>query len=345
MMKRVLLYSAKFMNIYLDIKKGLEDMGYDVEWIEANTVPNNPFNKTLGLYSEDKIDAYLYKASEKWKSLLVSDKFSRPFDFFISVVGIDIPPFVFEELSRSNPQIRKVLYLYDRVEGVYQIDRFFKYYDEVFSFDKGDCRQFKLTFLPIYWIPVSTVVENLKYDIFAFASYSELKQDRTALFSELKKIADNNNYSDFIKLYDRSYGTNKTVFIVKSLVNWLLKRNTLTMKDISVGLITGKSVEPDEYRQLINQSRVVFDTQAPYQDGLTARFMWALGAGKKIITTNPHIKTYEFYDKNQFFVLDNNINEIESFVNNPFEPSSLHKEMIEPYRIDNWVKTLLDNAR
>ena len=333
------------MNIYLDIKKGLEDMGYDVEWIEANTIPNNPFNKTLGLYSEENIDAYLYKASEKWKGLFANDKFLRPFDFFISVVGIDIPPFVFEELCRCNPQIRKVLYLYDRIEGVYQIDRFFKYYDEVFSFDKGDCKQFNLSFLPIYWIPTTTSDADLKYDIFAFASYSELKQDRTVLFSKLKAIANKNKYRYFIKLYDKTYGLNKAEFILKSLVKWLLRRNTLTLRDITMGLITGKSVKPEKYRQLINQSRVVFDTQAPYQDGLTARFMWALGAGKKIITTNPHISTYDFYDKYQFLILDNNKNEIESFVNTPFEPSPSQRNLIEPYRIDNWLKTILNVKR
>ena len=340
-MKRVLLYAARFMNIYLDIKNGLEDMGYNVEWVEANTIPNNPFNKTLGLYNQKNIEDYLTKASSKWKHLLDNNIFSEPFDFFISVVGIDIPSFAFDALSQNNPRIRKVLYLYDRVEGVYQIDNFFKYYDEVFSFDRSDCKRFNLTLLPIYWKPNLDRDDKIKYDVFAFASHSELKPERTLLFSKLKRIAKQKNYREFIKLYDKSYGLNKIVFALKSQIKLLFRRNTLTLQDILNGLITGQSVPPDEYRSLIAHSRVIFDTQASYQDGLTARFMWALGAGKKIITTNPHVREYDFYNEDQFYVLVNNINEIEGFISKPFVVSELQRKMIEPYRIDNWLKTIL----
>lgn len=340
--KRVLLYATKFMNIYLDIKNCLEKMGYEVLWIEANTIPNNPYNKTLGLYNKSNIEEYQLKASYKWKRLLEDEIFTRPFDYFISIVGIDIPQNAFEELSRYNPKMRKVLYLYDRVEGVYQIDCFFKYYDEVFSFDRGDCKQFNLPLLPIYWIPIPDALFETKYDIFAFASYSELKQERTVLFSNLKKIAKHYHYKEFIKLYDKSFGVNKIGFVAKSLAKFILKKNSLTLRDIFDGLITGTAVMPEEYRRLINQSRVVFDTQASYQDGLTARFMWALGAGKKIITTNPHVRDYNFYNEEQFFVLDQDDKEIEEFVKKPFSASVSQQKLIEPYRIDNWLNTLLN---
>ena len=161
------------------------------------------------------------------------------------------------------------------------------------------------------------------------------------MFSKLKRIAKQKNYREFIKLYDKSYGLNKIVFALKSQIKLLFRRNTLTLQDILNGLITGQSVPPDEYRSLIAHSRVIFDTQASYQDGLTARFMWALGAGKKIITTNPHVREYDFYNEDQFYVLDNNINEIEGFISKPFVVSELQRKMIEPYRIDNWLKTIL----
>lgn len=343
MKTRVLLYAAKFMNIYQDIIDCLENMNMEVVWVEANTIPNNPFNKTLGLYNQKNIDDYMSKAADKWQLLMKEDRLQQPFDYFISIVGIDIPLFIFEELRKLNPEIRMALYLYDRVEGVYQIDGFFKYYDEVFSFDRSDCRQFKLSFLPIFWVPIKETGKFEEYDIFAFASYSTLKQERTLLFSRLKRIASKNKYKDFIKLYDSSYANDKIGFIARNVIKTLIGRNTLTIKDICKGLITGRSVNPSEYRQLINHSKVVFDTQASYQDGLTARFMWALGAGKKIITTNPYSSQYEFYDKNQVLILDDNYELIDEFLHTPYEQSESHKNLVEPYRIDNWIKTIMSN--
>ena len=340
--KRVLLYAPKFMNIYSDIIKCLKSMDFEVIWVEANTIPKNPFNKTLGLYNQKNIDDYMIKAENKWIQLLSDENFKKTIDYFISIVGIDIPPSAFDELRRRNSSLRLALYLYDRVEGVYQIDAFFKYYDEVFSFDRSDCQQFNLTFLPIYWVPIASTPQETKYDIFAFASYSVLKQERTSLFSKLKKIAQKNNYKDFIKLYDRAYGHNKIEFIVKNLTKTLLNRNTLTFRDVFNGLITGTSVTPNEYRQLINSSKVVFDTQASYQDGLTARFMWALGAGKKIITTNPHALKYDFYNEKQIYILNNNVEGINNFINSSYYPDSLLRKKVEPYRIDNWISKILN---
>lgn len=342
MKKRVLLYATKFMNIYKDIIAGLQSLEYEVIWLEANTIPDNPFNKTLGLYDEINIEKYLLKADAKWRRILDSCQLSQPFEYFISIVGIDIPTFVFDELTNRNPQIHKVLYLYDRVEGVYQIDRFFKYYDDVFSFDITDCRRFNLNFLPIYWIPVADISEEETFDIFALASYSVFKRDRTTLFSKLKKLSQKRGYKEYIKLYDSSYAKSKLIFIIKNLLKTFVRQNSLTFWDVYNGLIIGSSVSPDEYRSLIKKSKVVFDTQAPYQDGLTARFMWALGAGKKIITTNTYATKYDFYNSDQIYIMHNNILDIEEFINKPYIPSMSQIDKILPYRIDNWIKTILN---
>lgn len=341
MKKTVLLYATKFMCIYQDIVKCLKEMNFDVMWIEANTISNNPFNKTLGLYNQKNIADYMLKAERKWKTLLEDEKLKDSIDYFLSIDGMDIPSFVFEVFRELNPRIRMILYMYDRVEGVYQIDRFFKYYDEVFSFDLSDCSQFGLSLLPIYWVPVSSKDNELFYDIFAFASYSSFKKERTLMFSKLKRIAKKKKYREYIKLYDRSYADNKYLFAFKSIVKYVLKVDSLSLWDICNGLITGSSVKPDEYRELINSSNVIFDTQASYQDGLTARFMWALGAGKKIITTNTHVRQYDFYNENQVFILDNNMEDIDSFIGTSYNPDLRQQKKIESYRIDNWIRTLI----
>ena len=333
------------MNIYKDIQKVLSDMNFEVTWIEANTIPNNPYNKTLGFYTEQNIIAYKKKATAKWERLLKEQPFTDQIDYFISIVGYDIPPKAFEELERNNPKIKKVLYLHDRVDGVYQIDEFFKYYNKIFSFDISDCNKYNLTLLPIYWVPTYISNPKTKYDIFAFASYSPSKPGRTRIFKELKKFAHSNNLNEFIKLYDNSYNQGKVKYLFKTIIKRFLGKCIINPSDILSGLITGNAISPHNYRLLIASSSVVFDTQAEYQDGLTARFMWSLGLGKKIITTNPHIRNYDFYNPDQVCVISENLinskDEIDNFLKTPYILDGHQFKLIEPYRIDNWMKTLL----
>lgn len=108
---------------------------------------------------------------------------------------------------------------------------------------------------------------------------------------------------------------------------------------------TYASVSPMEFRNLIACSDVVVDTNAAHQDGLTARFMWALGAGKKIITTNVSVKKYDFYNPNQILVLDD-LDYLDSklildFIKQKFIFGEEQKKRVLPYELSNWLKTLL----
>lgn len=61
---------------------------------------------------------------------------------------------------------------------------------------------------------------------------------------------------------------------------------------------------PAEFRSLIYNSRCVIDTYNTFQEGMTPRFMWALGAGCKIITTNKNCKEYSFYSPEYIYIVE-----------------------------------------
>ena len=344
-MKRVLFFTSTFMDIYKDVQNAMEGMGYEVVWIEASTIIPNPFNKLLNLYSSENIKQYLDKVARMWEKILVKDEFQTPFDFFFAINGLDVHHKLIDFLTQKNPQIRKILYLYDRVDGVIQMDEFFKYYDKVFSFDLSDCNKYNLNFLPLYWIP--NLRKNLtKYDIFGFASYSPLKPERTNLYKKIKYIADINNLKSFIKLYVDIGNDNRITFFAKSIVKCLLGIKSISPSLLLRDITTFDRLSPDEYRNYINSSDTILDTQAQYQDGLTARFMWAVGVGKKIITTNNNIKKYKFYSPDQFYILsevDAGDERLLKFLTSQFVITDEYYDKIREYRIDNWIKTILGN--
>ena len=75
--------------------------------------------------------------------------------------------------------------------------------------------------------------------------------------------------------------------------------------------------------------------------------MWALGAERKIITTNTAVKQYDFYTPEQIFVVDDVCHFVDDpafdiFVKTEYHMSSDMRKIVESYRIDNWINNLFE---
>ena len=345
MSKKVLFLAPTGLDIYKDVICALEEAQYQVDFVSSSIVPNNPFKPySLVETSEEKVRAFLEEVTRFWKEKLETAQYHKDYDFFFTIDGLMVCDYLFEELRKRNKNILFKLYLYDKIDYACKVKRFFKYYNDIFSFDFGDCEQYGLKHLPIYWVPSPT--SNIKkFDIFGMASYSSHKNDRAPLFRQIRSISKDLHLKSYIKLYTPI--DNPLIFFIKNIIKKLIKHPTyIPFSDIYSGLVTNKSFAPDLFREFIYSSDVVLDTHVFYQDGLTARFMWALGAEKKIITTNKAITRYPFYNKNQFYILEQNKDEEESelrhFLQNTFVMPEDERIIIKDYRIDNWLKSILN---
>lgn len=338
--KRILLLAPSFMSIYKDVITCLEKKGWLVSWIKDKQISGSPYLKDLHFWDRKPLSKYNKEVVALWSHLLSDPQYNYPYDAFLAIDGLMVHPFLFETLRQRNPSIKTILYLYDNIDGHFQIDSFFRYYDKVFSFDTADCKKYSLNFLPIYWTP-SEGHQEIKYDIFGLASLRYESQHRIMVFENTKKFAKENNLSEYIRLV-YSTNQNKLLYALKYIGLKLLGKRCFSMEDLrNNDLFTNHSISSEEFRIIIQQSRVILDTQNAYQDGLTARFMWSLGLGKKIITTNESARHYEFYDTNQVFILNDNYNELLPFINTQFEMSESQRNLIVKYRIDNWIDTML----
>lgn len=338
MKKRVLLLAPPYMDIYKDIISGLESLDYEVVWVSDGLVPGNPYNKNDISRKTKTIEQYQTEVDSFWNEAFGKPEYALPFDVFLAIDGFMVTPHLFQVLKDKNPKIKNILYLYDRVEGNYEIDIFFPYYTNVYSFDLGDCAHYGLHHLPIYWVDSDEKVEQ-KYDISAVAGFSF--GTRYEVFKRFKTIAKEKHLKDYIKLVLRPV-ENPWLYRFKCLIYRLKGKPFLTLSDMQDDLFTTHSLTPSDFRLLIRQSCVVVDTQNSNQDGLTARCMWALGAEKKIITTNKAVKQYPFYSPDQFFVLNNSSEGLVSFLASDFKMSNEVREIIKQYRIDNWLRLMVN---
>lgn len=340
-MKKVLLVASPYMGLYNDIQRGLTDLGFSVEMIIQKSFPNNPYSILHKKPSESRINEFQKVLLDYWKGLLDD----RPddslfFDYLLVINGLSVHPYLFERLKEVNKDIKFYNYIYDRIKGVYQIDGNFKYYDEIYTFDRGNVEEYKLKLLPIFWVPVNDKLTTV-YDVFAFGGIDPIRAD---VFKKIKTISDKAKLCSFIKIY-HSEVENPILYILRRIAKYVLQgRKSPSLKELRSELYTRESMETDLFRTYINSSRVTIDTNHPYQDGLTARFMWALGAGCKIITNNKNAKRYDFYTKEQILVLDEETEDLEilEFIRNKSKIPQYVTDIVNQYRIDNWLKTILN---
>ena len=95
----------------------------------------------------------------------------------------------------------------------------------------------------------------------------------------------------------------------------------------------------NEVAEYTRSSRCTIDMPIESQTGLAMRCIEALPCQTKIITTNKHIKEYDFYCPENVMIIDrdNPVFDVD-FIKSPYKP--IPKEIVEKYSLENWVKTI-----
>ena len=101
-----------------------------------------------------------------------------------------------------------------------------------------------------------------------------------------------------------------------------------------------RSIKFEEYVKLMHHSRVIVDLPHPDQSGLTMRAIEAIGANRKLITTSPDIRLYDFYRPENVFVIDPISPKIDTlFIQAPMV--ELSEEIRIRYSLRSWVLDVL----
>tara|TARA_B110000977_G_C10965411_1_gene450225 strand:- start:697 stop:1116 length:420 start_codon:yes stop_codon:yes gene_type:complete len=123
------------------------------------------------------------------------------------------------------------------------------------------------------------------------------------------------------------------------LVYFFKSKFDSSFKDFDYKKLNFKSLSIDEIIKYYEDSSIILDINHPNQRGLTMRTFEALGAGKKIITTNKEIKKYSFYNSNNIFVIDRENIELEkAFFEFNFNP--INEDILFEMSITGWIKSV-----
>lgn len=349
MKKTILFIGPTIANIYLDIIAEMERQEYIVDFYEYKSYKKDPHNlKGHRKYGKIFTPEYNFQKYIKrvWENLLSQDKYSKAYDFLFVIDGDSFHPVLFDTLRNRNPNVKCINYLFDTTRSNYEFNVHFPYFDKVYTFDIQDSKTYNLPLLPIYWID-NNGLQKVKEsnDFFGMGTYIP---ERFTMFSKIKEYADKRHMSSDIRLYTPILNNKLKHTLKKIFIECVTSRYSymIPLSHYNAEIITHEFMSPSDYRLAILKSKFILDSNAPHQDGLTARFMWALGAGKKIITTNKAVRNYDFYSPNQIYVIDDidkfvNEESFSIFVRNNYFRNSENLSGVIKYRIDNWIKLLI----
>jgi hypothetical protein len=84
----------------------------------------------------------------------------------------------------------------------------------------------------------------------------------------------------------------------------------------------------------------LLDLKVDEHEGLSFRVLESVGLGKKIITTNPRVRDYDFFNPDNILIWNGqSIEELKAFVDKPYMPVADHVK--KKYSLKNWIQYVL----
>lgn len=236
-------------------------------------------------------------------------------DVILTIKGDWIDPN--EVINLKKYTKKSIAFFNDNINRCPKILKVIPNFDEVYSFEKEDCEKYNLKFIT-NWIfqeeHQDTTTKSFDYDVFNISS----KDNR---FKTISKIADElklKNISSKIIVFDKKRQTNNS----------------------NIEFIS-KYIQIADVKEYMKRSKILLDIQRKEQNGLTFRVFESISLDKKLITTNPNIINYDFYNPSNILIIDeDNIQIDAAFFDSPYEP--IPYNIYNKYTLDNFLDKVFD---
>lgn len=349
---RILFLAPAYAGLHIPIIEEMKRQGHKVVWITDESIPYDLRVPRSGLLNRGRcrLNTLIARPQKQiWDKIFQehATELAHRFDLFFCINGRSLCREIFSYLNKM-PNIRKVLYVWDSTT-VFDFYKYQEEFNKCYTFDFLDSQNIPgLIYKPLYWINNPKVSrrsqeEKRYYDI------SIVGSDHDNRFEIVDKILTSIkqaglSYFFKIQIFKPCF---THVFLYKIRLKYMAGfremvqkaelryeqscKNEIAMKEI---------IPPNEYTEIMRNSRCVLDTDRDTQTGITPRVIWALAMGKKIISTNRNLLLAPFYNPEQISIIDRNNPIIDIDFIKDDKVFSIHPE-IENLKLDNWVKDFI----
>jgi hypothetical protein len=252
---------------------------------------------------------------------------AAPLDLVFVVNGQTLPGAFLDEVRRHSPQATFILYLWDALSNRGSIVPQLGRYDHVFGFDRTDAARYGFTYRPLFFTPVfdEASTEDERYDI---SFIGTAHTDRAPIV----RAIDETLPPEIARFW--------YLFLQAPWVRRYYAARSAAFRRVPAAMFHYDSMPKETIGRVFRQSRAILDIEHPLQRGLTMRTFETLGAGKKLITTNPHVRQEDFYDPVNVLVVDRSRVAVPpGFFQQPFTapPAAIRRR----YALAGWLDEIL----
>lgn len=310
------------------ISNGLKDMGYDVDYINDRPSTNS-FIKAIIRVKKEFIGIYINNYFKK----VISSISNETYEYVILILGqsLSFNEDMISEIKSKQKNAEFIIYQWDSMNNLDKSKSYYKYFDKRYTFDTEDFKDNKeLLFLPLFYSPKyeelgKSPKSNFEYD-FSFVGTAHPKKYK--FIKEMSEKLRNVYSKQFIYYFLPS----RIVYYYRKLVNPEFK--TAKYSEFHFKPLTGRKMD-----EVILNSKCILDTAQSGQSGLPIRVIEALGAKKKVITTNKTIIDYDFYNPNNIYVYNGEFDLNAPFFNSEY--INIDSQIYKKYSLRSWLKVLL----
>ena len=321
--KRILFISVKLFSIESNITKKLKSLGAIVDYFDERP-SNNIFVKGI---IRLKRDLYQRKIISYYNSIFQKIK-NNQYDYLFVIKGEVIPAEFLENFCKLNANTKTIYYTYDSVENNKNSMKILKYFNYKFTFDHQDAKNYNLYFQPLFYFDSIRNLKSSKNLIYDLLFIGTAHSDRYIIANAVEDYFRSLKFKTFTFFYLPS----RLVYYFKVFFD-------STFKSFDFRKLSFKSLSESDVISLYEKSKIILDINHPLQKGLTMRTIEAIGAKKKLITTNSEILKYTFYNEKNICVIDrNNINIPLDFLSKPY--IHISKNIYDDLSLDNWLKRI-----
>lgn len=223
-------------------------------------------------------------------------------DYFLIISGGKFSKLFCKILRKNNPNIKIILFLWDKLEYSYWKDKL-ENFDYIFSYDRIEALKNNFIFRPTFFIDecLNNIPLRKEYDLYYIGALKEEK--RYNYLIKLKNYLNEKQIKTFFKLYAGKKSIRKLP------------------KNYDKDLIINERINYEKNIEILKESKVVLDIKFKDQNGLSLRIYEALATNTKVITDSIDVKNYDFYNENNIKII-NKIEDIEKisldFFKSPF---------------------------
>lgn len=320
--KKILFFGPKTFNYEKEIIFGLEKLGAKVTY--RSDKPSDSFwlkvvvrlwPKMLWFYSDWVFGSWLKHHGPK------------DCDIVFVIKGEGLSPRFLDQLRETYKEARFILYLWDSIENVREVEKKFSRFDQLFSFDSEDCRQnIFLRYRPLFFLENYRIqqTQNGKGCFFI----GTLNGDRPSVILRVaQNITRKINFEFWLLVRNRlEFG-----------IRWLFDP---ALRKIDSTRLLWEAMPSATIREHFARSAVILDIEHPNQVGLTMRTFEVLASSKKLITTNKNILGHDFYDSSRICLIDRESPDIPpNFLFIPLKP--LPVCFFDKYSLRGWLVEIL----